>query len=220
MIRTIKRTLACSLFISSSFMLHAQDQPAPGTSPDQPVIETDSAIAARQALRFADSLVKADFYTEWNTYMALSFPSAMKYYGGKDGFKEHVITMHYRDEPKQEEKPQRIKMLSLVNKIDTWQCVLEKVRETFTDGRGKTKIYTYLVGESTDGGSNWKFLDVSHNTVENVISLMPTIFGELAIPEGKTIFVDEVAAQEAADAEKAAREATQKKKPAAKKQAK
>jgi hypothetical protein len=209
----MKRTAACALFISVSTVIYAQDQPAQAPSQEPPpVIETDSAIAARQALKFGDSLVKAHFYTEWNTYMALTCPSAIKYYGGKDGFKDHVVTLYYRNEPRQEEKPETLRMVSLLNNVDTWQCVIEKIRETFTEGRGKTKIYTYLVGESTNSGETWKFLDVSQNSMENVINLMPTIFGSLAIPQGKTVYVDELAAQEAAP------KPVEKKKPAVKKQ--
>ena len=210
MTQTVKRLLACTLFSIFCNIIHAQDQTA--ATPDQPAPESDSAIAARQALRFGDSLVKASFLAEWPTYMALSCPSAIKYYGGKNAFQEHVIELHYRNEPKLEEKPETLKLLSLLNSVDTWQCVLEKVRETVTDGHGKTKIYTYLIGESTDNGLTWKFVDVSQNSIENVINLLPTIFGNLAIPEGKTVYVEEVAAQEAAQAEK--------KKPVVKKHAK
>ena len=61
-------------------------------------------------------------------------------------------------------------------------------------------MYNYLIGESTDAGVTWKFIDVSHNSLVNVIYIMPSVFGNLAIPESKTIYVDEVAAQEAAQA--------------------
>jgi hypothetical protein len=189
MIQTTKRIVTCALFICLLNSVHAQDQTATVSTPDQSLPESDSAIAARHALYFADSLVKANFYAEWPTYMSLTNP-----------FKEHVVTIHYRNEPKTEEKPEKLKLLHMMNDIDTWQCVIEKVRSTFDDTRGNVKIYNYLIGESTDAGVTWKFIDVSHNSLVNVIYIMPSIFGNLAIPEGKTVYIDEVAAQEAAEA--------------------
>lgn len=200
MIQTVKRIVTCALFICLFNTVLAQDQIATISTPDQPLPESDSAIAARHALHFADSLVKANFYAEWPTYLSLTIPTAIKYYGGKDAFKEHVVTIHYRNEPKTEEKPEKLQVLYMMNDIDTWQCVIEKVRSTFDESRGNVKIYTYLVGESTDNGLTWKFIDVSHNSLVNVIYIMPSIFGNLAIPEGKTVYTDEVAAQEAAQA--------------------
>jgi len=200
MIQTTKRFVTCALFICLCNLIHAQDQITSVPTPDQPLPESDTAIATRQALKFADSLVKADFYTDWSTFMNLSCPSAFKFYGGKEGYKENAVMVHYRDEPKTEEKVPKIQLLHLMNDIDTWQCVIEKVREKWDESRGKVKVYTYLVGESTDNGLNWKFIDISHNSIPNVIYILPSIFTTMEIPEGKTIYVDEVAAQEAAQA--------------------
>ena len=103
--------------------------------------------------------------------------------------------------------------------IEKWQCVIEKVREKWDDGRGKVKIYTYLVGESNDNGLNWAFVDVSHNSIPNLIYILPSIFTTMEIPEGKTVYVDEVATQEAALEAQAAQAKQQaaKKKPPVKK---
>lgn len=219
---TPKRTVGCALFICLFGIVHAQDQSATGSSQvqtmpapaqEQPLPESDSVVAKRQALRFADSLLKANFYAEWPTYISLTCPSAVKYYGGKNAFQEHVVMIHYRNEPKGDERPEKTAMVTLMNDVDKWQCVIEKVRETFVEDRGRVKSYSYLVGESNDNGLTWKFIDVSHNSVENVINIMPTIFGNLPIPEAKTIYPDEVAAQEA-------RQPAVKKKPVAKKHAK
>jgi len=214
------RIVTCALFICFSGIVNAQDQTTPPSTSDQSVPESDSAIAGRNALKFADSLTKANFYAEWDTYMNLSMPSAMKYYGGKDGFKEHVVTYHYHNEPKSDEKPEKQQVLHLMNKDETWQAVIEKVRDSWDDSRGKVKTYSYLVGESTDNGLNWKFIDVSHNSLVNVIYIMPSVFGNLAIPEGKIVYVDEVAAQEAVQAEQAAKAAAAKKKSVVKKSTK
>ena len=214
--QTTKRIVTCTLFVCLFSIVHAQDQTATVATPDQPLPESDTAIATRQALKFADSIVKADYYAEWSTYLNLSCTSAFKFYGGKEGYKENAVMIHYRDEPKTEEKIPKIQLLHLMNDIDTWQCVIEKVREKWDESRGKVKIYTYLIGESTDNGLNWKFIDASHNSVQNIIYILPTVFTTMEIPEGKIVYVDEVAAQEAAQAA----QPVAKKKPAVKKPAK
>lgn len=219
MIQTTKRIVTCALFVCLSGMVYAQDQTA-STTTDQSLPESDTAIAIRHALRFADSLVKADFYVDWNTYINLSCPSAYKFYGGKDGFKENVVTVHYRDEPKTEEKIPKVQMLRIMNDgVEKWQCVIEKVREKWDETRGKVKIFTYLVGESNDNGLNWAFVDVSHNSIQNLIYILPTVFTSMEIPEGKIVYVDEVATQEAAMEAQAAQAKQQaaKKKPPVKK---
>jgi hypothetical protein len=204
------------LFTCLFTIVHAQDQPATVTTPDQPIPESDTAIATRQALKFADSLVKADFYAEWATYVNLSCTSAFKFYGGKDGYKENAVMIHYRDEPKTEEKIPKTQLLHLMNDIETWQCVIEKVREKWDESRGKVKVYTYLIGESTDNGLTWRFIDASHNSLQNIIYILPSVFTTMEIPEGKIVYVDEVAAQEANQAA----QPVAKKKPAVKKQTK
>jgi len=211
MIQTTKCIITCALFTCLFNFVHAQEQSTAAATGDQPLPESDTAIATRQALRFADSLVKAEFYADWSTYMSLTNPSAVKYYGGKDGFKDHVVTLHFRNEPKPDEKPEKISLNTILNDIETWQCVVEKDREYIDQERGKVKILTYLIGESTDNGATWKFVDASQNTLENFNIIMPTVFGTLGIPESKTIYVDEVAAQEAAKQEQAAQAAAKKK---------
>ncbi|OQP65215.1 hypothetical protein A3860_16210 [Niastella vici] len=217
MIQTTKRIVTCTLLVCLLNTVHAQDQTATVAPPDQSLPESDTAIATRQALRFADSLVKADFYTEWTTYLNLSCPSAFKFYGGKDGYKENVVMVHYRDEPKTEEKIPKLRLVHLMNDVDTWQCVIEKVRDKWDESRGKVKIYTYLIGESTDNGINWKFIDASHNSIQNIIYILPTVFTTMEIPEGKIVYVDEVAAQEAAGSAVKAGHPAVKKKPVARK---
>jgi hypothetical protein len=211
MMKTTMRIITCALFICLSGIVYAQDQTATPSTTDPSLPESDTAIATRNAMKFADSLTKANFYTEWDTYMNLSEPSAIKYYGGKDAYKEHVITIHYRNEPKSDEKPEKLQMMSMLNDIETWQCVIEKVRDSWDENRGKVKTISYLIGESTDNGLTWKFIDASHNSLVNVIYIMPSVFSKLEIPEGKTIYVDEVATQEAARADQAAKAAAKKK---------
>ncbi len=79
----------------------------------------------------------------------------------------------------------------LRNDIDQWQAVIEKVRNTFIDGK-KAIITSYIVGQSLDGGKTWKFIDVSHNSLENLAFIFPTIFTDLTIPLGKTVIPSEI----------------------------
>ena len=155
----------------------------------------DTALASGNALLFADQLVKANFYQDWQAYASLTCPSAIKYYGGKDGFRDHIVSIYYRDEPTVAEKPETLKMVTLLNDMDRWQCVVQKIRDTYINNR-KAKIYTYLVGQSLDNGATWKFIDVNHNDIRNVIYIMPDIFNTMPIPDRKTAFDDEVLAQE------------------------
>lgn len=176
--------------------------------------ESDSAIAARKAIQFAEKIVKANFYQDWKAYADLTIYSAIKYYGGPEQFREHIVACYFRNEPKQEEKPETIRVIEMRNDIDQWQCVIEKVRYTFINGK-RAVATSYLVGQSMDAGENWKFIDVNHNSMENLAFIFPTIFTDLPIPQAKTIFPDEVAAQQAA-AEEEARKAPVKKKAAPK----
>ncbi|WP_133055369.1 hypothetical protein [Niastella koreensis] len=216
MIKTTMHMVTCALFICLSVIVNAQDQTTTPSTTDPALPESDTAIATRNALKFADSLTRANFYTEWDTYLNLSQPSAFKFYGGKEGFKQNVITLHFRNEPKTDEKPEKLQMRSMLNDIETWQCVIEKVRDSWDESRGKVKTTSYLIGESTDNGLTWKFVDASQNSLENLIYIMPSVFSKLEIPEGKMIYVDEVAAQEAAKAATKAAQPAPKKKPAKK----
>lgn len=151
---------------------------------------TDSLNAVKQALFYGDSLMKCHFHQEWAPYMALYNPNAIHYYGGKEKFKEHVVIHYFRNEPKVLEKPEKLRILNMQNDVEKWQCVIEKVRNTWIDDR-KATITSYLVGCSADNGITWKFVDVSHNTLSNLGNIIPEIFSNTTIPLGKTIYVDD-----------------------------
>lgn len=153
--------------------------------------DNDSTVASANALKYADQLIKASFYQDWKAYSDLSNPSAIKFYGGPQQFKEHVVTMYFRNAPQQEEKPETLRITELRNDVDQWQAVIEKVRNTFIDGK-KAIITTYLVGQSLDAGATWKFIDVSHNSLDNLAFIFPTIFTDLTIPLGKTVIPSEI----------------------------
>src|SRR5689334_14794641 len=76
--------------------------------------QSDTTYSTQQALIFADSLIKANFYQEWDTYISLSCQTAIKYYGGKGQFKEHVIENYYRNEPVIQEKPIALRMVTMM----------------------------------------------------------------------------------------------------------
>src|ERR1041385_7034947 len=58
--------------------------------------QLDTTAAKQQALAFADSIVKANFFQDWKTYMDLSIPTAIKYYGGKEGFRDYISNLYFR----------------------------------------------------------------------------------------------------------------------------
>ncbi|HVK49996.1 MAG TPA: hypothetical protein VM488_19160 [Pseudobacter sp.] len=176
----------------------------------------DTASIARNARFYADSMVRSYFYENWEPFIELTNYSAVKYYGGKDQYKEHFKTLYYHNEPNKEtDRPEVVSMVTLMNKgTDEWQCVLEKVRYTQMEER-KCRIYSYLVGQSKDDGETWKFVDAGQNSEKNIIYIFPDIFGTLAIPEYRVVYEDVEAAQlaekERAEAEARAKASAPKK---------
>ncbi len=55
------RIVTCALLICLSSIVYAQDQTTTPATPDPSLPESDTAIATRNALRFADSLTRANF---------------------------------------------------------------------------------------------------------------------------------------------------------------
>lgn len=156
----------------------------------------DTLVIYRNAKFYADSMVRSYFYENWESFIGLTNYTALKYYGGKDQYKEHFKTMYYHNEPNKEtDKPEIVSVVTLMNKgTDEWQCVLEKIRYTQMDER-KCRIYSYLVGQSKDDGETWKFVDAGQNSEKNIIYIFPDIFGTLAIPEYRVVYEDVEAAE-------------------------
>ena len=163
-----------------AFMLFAQSLFA--QSETDPVRE--------KALTTVSKLVKSFKYEEWEQYVQLSYPGVVKYYGGKNGYLNHVQNARRFYKDSLQEADEELKIIQLENDILEWQCVVQKTRETFINGN-KAKQVTYLVGQSKDDGETWKFFDVAHNTVENVIYIMPDIFSNLAIPQKSVVVLNE-----------------------------
>lgn len=150
--------------------------------------QNDKQYISQRAILFADSLVSAYHYSNWNAYLNISYPGIIKYYGGKQGFQDYIQRARNlntsADEPRE-----KLELLQVENDdaVGEWQCVVRKIRNTFIDNK-KAIIISYMVGQSTDGGRTWKYFDVALNSVENLIYIMPDISGKLTIPQRQVIF--------------------------------
>jgi hypothetical protein len=160
--------------------------------------QADTAKIAENALFFADSLNKTDHYQSWSAYADLVPVSVIKYYGGKDGFIEHVKKGRKRTVSSIEEEKPEMKLLSLRTENDQWQCVIRQSRYFHKEDNKKYHVVTYFVGQSRDEGATWRLFDVSYNAVANIIYMMPDVFGDLAIPEPTILSEEELARQQAA----------------------
>lgn len=154
------------------------------TSSGNSFAQSDTAIASQRALLFADSLLNAFRYHDWNAYLEMSYPGVIKYYGGKKGFQEYILRARQISDS---QIPEKTELVQILNDITEWQCVIRKKRETTIDGK-KAVIISYLVGQSKDEGKNWRYVDVAFNSVANITYIMPDIFDTLAIPQRQIVF--------------------------------
>lgn len=163
--------------------------------------QTDTAKVTRRALFFADSLVKTDAYESWPAYADLTPASVIKFYGGKDGFIEHVKTLRRRTSSDLAEESPELTMLNLMTQNDQWQCVIRMSRYFHKEDK-KYHLTTYFVGQSKDEGETWRLFDVSYNKVANIIYMFPDIFGDMPIQESTVMTTEqELAAQQKVAAE-------------------
>jgi Neuraminidase (sialidase) len=159
--------------------------------------QSDSVKITQNALLFADSLVKTDSFETWPTYADLAPASVIKYYGGKQGYIDHILQGRWRTRSNIAENSPELKMLQLVNVLnDEWQCVIRESRYFHKDDQ-KYHFITYFVGQSKDGGETWRLFDVSYNTVANIILMFPDIQGDLAINQPVILTPEQEAAQQA-----------------------
>jgi Neuraminidase (sialidase) len=160
--------------------------------------QTDSSKITQNALLFADSLVKTDSFGTWSAYADLAQASVIKYWGGKEGYIEHILQGRGRTRSTVTENSPELKMLQLVNVLnDEWQCIIRESRYFHKDDQ-KYHFITYFVGQSKDGGETWRLFDVSYNTVANIIYMFPEIQGDLAIKDAVILTPDQELAQEQA----------------------
>lgn len=148
--------------------------------------QTDSISISLSALRYADSLETAFVNGDWGTYIHLSYPGVVKYYGGRKGFENYVQRNRELNSTPGPVQKERIAIYQMIKVDGEWQCVLRKTRTATIDHR-KAVVVSYLVGQSTDGGLTWKYVDVALNATD-IIYIMPDIFESLTIPQREIIF--------------------------------
>jgi hypothetical protein len=200
--KTVKNLLAGPLFFFAATAAQAQ---------------SDTARITQQALLFADSLAKTDQFQNWSTYADLAPTPVIKYYGGKEGFLQHVQAGRARTFSAIEELPPASQVLQLQSRNEQWQCVIRQSRYFHKEDK-QYHFITYLIAQSMDDGQTWRLFDVSYNSVANIIYMFPEIFDGLAIKEPQILTAEQEAAQEQATAQQqAATPAASGKKPAARK---
>jgi hypothetical protein len=139
--------------------------------------------------KFADSLVTAFRFENWDTYFKLSNQNVVKYYGGQSGYMNFTRKSFEASKAIIKENPESLTILQLENDINQWQAVLSRHRMYELDGKITTTT-TYLIGQSKDDGETWKFFDMGFNPPENVIYMMPDVFPMLTIPQRKVVVKD------------------------------
>lgn len=136
--------------------------------------QPDTAKISQKALAYADSLVKADTYENWSTYAELAPLSVTRYYGGKDGYVGHVLSMRGFTLSALQEDPPQLQMETLVTRNDQWQCVIKLSRYFHKDDK-KFHLVSNLVAQSRDEGETWRIFDVNYNAVTNMMQIFPDI---------------------------------------------
>jgi hypothetical protein len=164
--------------------------------------QPDTAKVANRALNFADSLIKADHFENWNMYVDLVPAGVIKHYGGKEGYINYVQKARAHFFSTIEEDAPTMKIQTLLMEDNQWQCVIRTSRYIHKDDK-KLHIITYFVGQSMDEGQTWRLFDVGYDRVANIIYMMPDVFGDLPIPEHTVISEQEelAAAKAAQDAQ-------------------
>jgi len=148
--------------------------------------QTLNTVATEHAIRFADSFVKSFRYNHLDSYVDLSYPGAVTYYGGQKNFREYIQRARIINTG-DTVASEKIQLIQILNQDSEWQCVVKKTLETMIEGK-KATIVSYLVGQSKDNGLNWTFFDVALNSVDNIVYIMPDIFDTLDVPQRQVVF--------------------------------
>lgn len=172
--------------------------------------QPDTSKISQKVLLFADSLVKTDAYNDWSTYANLAPASVIKYYGGKDGYIGHVLSMRGFTMSVIEEAPPQLQLETLVTKNDQWQCVIQLSRYFHKDDK-KFHLVTNLVAQSKDEGETWRIFDVNYNTVANMIMIFPEIM-DMPLKATSILSEEQELAQQQAAAAPAGKKAVARKK--------
>lgn len=162
--------------------------------------QPDTARISQKALFYADSLAKADAYGNWSAYADLVPASVIKYYGGKDGYIQHISVGRLRTTSAIQEVAPELSLQFLETKKDQWQCVIRLSRYFHKEDQ-QYHLISYLIGQSLDDGETWKLFDVSYNSVANIIYMFPDILDDIPIRESVVLSKedeDKLAQQQAA----------------------
>jgi len=147
----------------------------------------DTATITKNALKYADSLVRADAYAatygDWSSYANLAPESVLKFYGGKEGYIKRVSMARLRTTSAVQEATPELKMLLLETKKDQWQCVIRLSRYFHKPDQSQFHLVTYLIGQSKDDGETWRLFDVNYNSVANIIYIFPEIMDDIPLQE-------------------------------------
>lgn len=163
----IRNTLSACFFLLAGLVSQAQP---------------DTAKISQRALMYADSVIRTDAYGNDHLYTGLVPASVLKYYGGADGYMQHVYQLKGRTTGDQEELYPVITLETLRTLDQQWQCVV-RVSRYFHRESVQYHYTTYLVGQSKDEGETWRMLDVSYNLVANMILIFPEVFPDLPIKQ-------------------------------------
>jgi hypothetical protein len=147
--------------------------------------QSNREAVSRQALIYADSLLNAFSYSNWNRYIDMSYPGVIQYYGGIKSFGDHIQRARSISTSQSSFKTELVQLLG--NSTNEWQCVVKKTQSTNIDGKNATVI-SYMIGQSNDGGHSWKYVDVAYNSVANLAYIMPDMFSDLSVPQRQIIF--------------------------------
>jgi len=182
------------------------------TMPSKPVqAQIDSAAIKQTISIFADSLVRSYYEKDWNTFIALTHPGIARLYGGMNAYVGIMQSIRKRFEDSLEEKKEAVSVRQFLFTGTSWQCVVERIRDTRIGGKD-AKVTSYMIGQSKDDlAANWKFFDVGDNLMVNISSIMPDFSDDLIVPEKKIVYEGDKAATTAVAAPKP------KKKPAGRK---
>ena len=173
--------------------------------------QPDSAKISKKVLTYADSLVKTDAYQAWPAYAELAPLPVIKFYGGKEGYIQHVKTTRLRTLSTKDENYPDIRIQSLMTENEQWQCLI-RIERYFHKDEKKFHQVTYFLGQSKDEGETWKLFDLSFNKIANIIYIFPEVFLDMAIPEPSVLSEEEEIAQQRAEAAATSKKSTTRKK--------
>lgn len=145
--------------------------------------QSQQSEISQHALQYADSLQQFFESSRWENFIELSYPGVIEYYGGMNNFREYM----QRARMLSSGGGQQLELVQIEHQDEQWQSVVRKSAKTIIDGK-KAVVISYLVGQSTDSGQRWRYVDLADNSPENIIYIMPDIFSSLVIPQRQIVY--------------------------------